>query len=191
MILCGIPGSNPCLLKQDTPYDRMHLEGLDASPVLPSSPVSRGLSSVNPGNRRIPGNNVSQTLHVRGSPINSVKWTCALCAPPRCTAEGTGLEGGFVNEPCTFTIFPRDRFGNPFSQDMPSKFIVRATGGPDKGEVLDMTTMENGSVQVTYSLRITGTYLLCVQLQGQQINCSPFNITVLSRSESENMLLRV
>merc|ERR1711871_131229 len=130
------------------------------------------------------------SVHVKGSPIRSISWREGECSAAHCSAQGPGLQGGLINTPLRFTVYPRDRFGNPL-QDVPAKFMVRVTGGPDKGTVIVSDAPEaHGGVGVQYELKITGTYLLCVQLSGQQIQGSPFRVTLKSPDDSNNMLLR-
>jgi hypothetical protein len=115
-------------------------------------------------------------IHIAGSPFNltvDVDQTC----PEYCIAEGAGLVSAEAGKPTSFTIYKRDRQGNPRMRGV--DHFYADVQGPGKWEC-KIRDDRDGSYTVTYTAKAAGVYRLDVGLapNAGPIAHSPFSITV-------------
>jgi regulator of replication initiation timing len=126
----------------------------------------------------------SQSQAVAGSPfpLHLIPSTVSVV---HCTAAGSGLEGGVVGIPATFTIRAVDKYGNSTSlvaeSDEREQFTV-VIDAPDKTTLQSEVTVdrEDASLyRVRYTATTPGTHLVSVTLAGLHIRGSPFTVPVI------------
>lgn len=98
-----------------------------------------------------------------------------------CGISGPGLQGGYVDEPNSFTIQTSDSFGNKktVGGDNISVTLERQGMGALEGAV-DVEDNNDGTYTVTYFPVSSGLHTISVSLDGIEFCTSPFQIFVAS-----------
>ena len=127
----------------------------------------------------IPADRLFQLSHIMGSPFYGFLVEDARTEPRATIASGSGLVAAVAGATARFTIFPRDRFGNPrglgpgVSSDLFAAFAVRSAisswGQPDAVDSVNISgavlyDAETAAFTVTYRATIAGSYILSALL---------------------------
>jgi len=124
---------------------------------------------------------ISVQLH--GENIRDAPFRVSIKAAPnagKTYAEGSGLDGAWLNEEAVFTIHAIDEDGNP-RRDGGDIFNVKVKGpGGDDGGV-QVADNGDGTYTVTYTPTQVGDYNIDVVFEGQHIKGAPFNVETKKR----------
>lgn len=91
--------------------------------------------------------------------------------PSQCFAFGPGLEGGFTNNDCPFTIQAVNYFGDPLPTGG-DVFEVHVTGADSPAA--KVTDNNNGTHSAVYVPRAVGPHTIAISLRGEPIKGSPY-----------------
>ncbi len=124
-----------------------------------------------------------ETLEEQLSTFGQVLSSSAL--PSRSVALGGNLKQAHVGRPAFVSVATRDWRGAPvegpevqhfFCEAVPIKLAPAANRGPIE-LTTELTDMEDGSYELTFTLPVRGVYELAVKLFDTHIQGSPFKVT--------------
>ena len=91
-----------------------------------------------------------------------------------CRAYGPGLKAAQVGHPAPFTVVARDADGNKVADQIFDIEVLDHEGNPvDTVKVADNG---DGTYPVTYQVAAPGNYQVFVELEGEPLKGSPFNV---------------
>lgn len=131
-----------------------------------------GIVSIDMDLRRAGCHSISVTIdgqHVSGSPV-SLKVVPAQVSPAHCTAVGGGLHACVVNRVTTFSIEPRDAFGNL----VPRSGLAFDVKVSVAAATVSITETGDGEYECLLLVSVPGMFQITVTLNGEHIQGSPF-----------------